>query len=47
MWYNKINKRKGGDIMVVYVNNEYICGWYYKNDDRFIGDGTKATAEII
>lgn len=33
--------------MVVYVDNEYICGWYYQCDDRFIGDGTKATAERI
>lgn len=33
--------------MVVYVDNEYICGWYYQTEDRFIGDGTKATAERI
>ena len=33
--------------MVVYVDNEYIYGWYYQAEDRFIGDGTKATAERI
>lgn len=33
--------------MIVYVDNEYIQGWYYQSDDRLIGDGTKATAERI
>lgn len=33
--------------MVVYIDNEYICGWYYQSDYRLIGDGTKATAERI
>lgn len=39
--------KKGCDIMVVYIDNEYIYGWYYQSDDRLIGDGTKATAERI
>lgn len=33
--------------MIVYVDNEYIYGWYYQSDDRLIGDGTKETAERI
>lgn len=33
--------------MVVYVDNEYIYGWYYQSEDMLIGDGTKATAERI
>lgn len=33
--------------MVVYIDNEYICGWYYHADDSLIGDDTKATAERI
>ena len=33
--------------MVVYIDNEYICGWYYQAEDSLIGDGTKTTAERI
>jgi hypothetical protein len=33
--------------MVVYIDNEYIYGWYYQTEDGLIGDGTKATAERI
>lgn len=33
--------------MIVYVDNEYICGWYYNSEDRFIVDDTKATTERI
>lgn len=33
--------------MVVYIDNEYIYGWYYQSDGRFIGDDTKVTAERI
>lgn len=33
--------------MVVYVDNEYIQGWYYQLEDRLIGDGTKDKAEKI
>lgn len=33
--------------MIVYIDNEYIYGWYYQADDRLIGDGTKATVERI
>lgn len=33
--------------MVVYVDNEYIYGWYYQAEYRFIGDCTKETAERI
>nr|DAN59805.1 MAG TPA: hypothetical protein [Caudoviricetes sp.] len=27
--------------MVVYIDNEYIYGWYYQSEDRFNGDSTK------
>ena len=33
--------------MIVYVDNEYIYGCYYKSDDRLIVDDTKATTERI
>jgi hypothetical protein len=33
--------------MVVYVDNDYIYGWYYHTEDRFIGYGTKETVERI
>jgi hypothetical protein len=33
--------------MIVYIDNEYIYGWYYQSDYRLIGDGTKETAERI
>jgi len=32
---------------MVYIDNEYIQGWYYQSEDRLIGDGTKDTAERI
>lgn len=33
--------------MVVYVDNGYLCGWYYQAEDGYLGDGTKKEAERI
>ena len=33
--------------MVKYVDNGFICGWYFVKEDCYFGDGTKRTADII
>ena len=33
--------------MVQYVDNEFVCGWYFVKEGCYFGDGTKRTAERI
>ena len=33
--------------MVKYVDNGFICGWYFVKEGCYFGDGTKITAERI
>ena len=33
--------------MVQYVDNGFVCGWYFVKEGCYFGDGTKRTAEII
>ena len=51
MVYN-INCSKGTElesevIMVKYVDNGVVCGWYFVKENCYFGDGTKMTAERI
>ena len=33
--------------MVQYVDNGFVCGWYFVKEGCYFGDGTKRTAERI
>lgn len=33
--------------MVMYIDNGFICGWYFVKEDCYFGNGTKEEAERI
>ena len=33
--------------MVKYVDNGFVCGWYFVQEGCYFGDGTKSTADRI
>lgn len=45
--YVQVKKKRRVVVMVMFIDNGDVCGWYFYKEGCIYGDGTLKTAERI